>query len=74
MVINRDGIGDSRTEEFCRQNDIEILMRIPYNRKIARLYSDGKPFVEHMPELRQGMLKMFERIRGIVNRGKEAMA
>ncbi len=50
VVINRDGIGDSRVEEYCEEEKIKVLMKIPHDEKIARLYSKGIPFIEQMPE------------------------
>ncbi|MBC2764310.1 MAG: 4Fe-4S binding protein, partial [ANME-2 cluster archaeon] len=49
VVINRDGIGDDRVEKFCMERNIPILMKIPQSEDIARLYSNGKPFVLEMP-------------------------
>jgi MinD superfamily P-loop ATPase len=63
VILNRHGIGDKKTEEFCRNMGIEILMKIPQNLEIARLYSDGIPFIDRMPELRKQMLDMFEKMR-----------
>ena len=62
VAINRQGIGDGKTEEFCRERGIDILLNIPQDMEIARLYSEGIPFVERMPELRERMLEMFEKI------------
>jgi len=70
VAINRHGIGDSKTEEFCRENGIDILIKIPQDREIARLYSEGIPFVEKMPELRERMVEMFERIKERIGKGK----
>ena len=63
VAINRHGIGDERTEEFCRKKGIDILLTIPQDMEIARLYSDGVPFVDRMPELRERILEMFERVK-----------
>lgn len=48
VVLNRDGLGDSRVEDFCRAEGIPVLLRIPDDRTIARLYSEGIPFVKEM--------------------------
>lgn len=50
VIINRDGIGDGKVEEFCAEKRIPVLMKIPHSLEIARLYSDGIPFVVGMPE------------------------
>jgi len=41
VIINRSDIGDSRTEEFCHKQNLDILMTIPFDRKIAEAYSRG---------------------------------
>jgi len=41
VVINRSDMGDDRTEEYCRDEKIEVLMRMPFDRKIAEAYSRG---------------------------------
>lgn len=65
VVLNRDGLGDSRVEEFCRAEGIPILLRIPNDRMIARLYSEGIPFVKEMPGWKEKFEAMFETIRAL---------
>jgi len=50
VIINRDGMGDGKVEEFCAEKGIPVIMKIPHSLDIARLYSDGIPFVLEMPE------------------------
>lgn len=63
VVLNRDGLGNSRVEDFCRAEGIPILLRIPNDRMIARLYSEGIPFVKEMPEWKKRFEDMFETIK-----------
>lgn len=65
VVLNRDGLGDSRVEEFCRAEGIPILLRIPNDRMIARLYSEGIPFVKEMPDWKEKFEDMFETIKAL---------
>jgi MinD superfamily P-loop ATPase len=44
VVINRAGIGDSRVNDFCADEDIPILLEIPDNRLIAEACSRGEVF------------------------------
>ncbi len=62
-IINRAGLGDSRTEEYCLHEGLPVLMTIPFDRRIAQSYSCGIPLVEALPEYRQRFLELFERIR-----------
>lgn len=45
VVINRDGIGDDQVERFCATHDIPVLLKIPHDIEIARLYARGIPLV-----------------------------
>jgi MinD superfamily P-loop ATPase len=53
VVVNFAGIGDRGVYDFCEEQGIPIMMEIPFDRRIAELYSRGVPFVEEMPEWRQ---------------------
>jgi MinD superfamily P-loop ATPase len=68
VIINRSGIGDNRTREYCTKNNIPILLEIPFDRKIAELYSKGIPFVQEMPEWRERFLHLYDDIKERVNK------
>ena len=42
VVINRDGTGCSGVESYCKENDLPILARIPFDRNVAERYSRGE--------------------------------
>jgi MinD superfamily P-loop ATPase len=42
VVINRDGIGNNEVEMYCSENSVPVLARIPFDQKIAALYSKGQ--------------------------------
>jgi MinD superfamily P-loop ATPase len=46
LVIKRCDIGDGGVEAYAKQNGIPVLMRIPFDRTIAELYSRGINIVE----------------------------
>lgn len=52
VVINRAGVGDNKVEEYCLNEGIPVLLQIPLDTQIARLYSQGIPLVEGMPQWR----------------------
>lgn len=66
VVINRDGVGDGKTEQYCQDQGIPILLKIPLDRNIARLYSKGVPLIEGMPEWRKAFVALFQNIEKIV--------
>ena len=41
VIINRDGIGNTEIERYCKKEKISILLKIPERKKIAYLYSKG---------------------------------
>jgi MinD superfamily P-loop ATPase len=63
VVINRDGVGDNKVDEYCQTEDIPVLMRIPQNKEIARLYSVGKPFVVAMPQWKEKFAGLYRLIQ-----------
>jgi len=53
VVINRAGLGnDDKLKDFCRSEDLPVLAEIPFDRKIAEIYSRGGLIVEQIPEYR----------------------
>ena len=68
VVINRDGVGDARVDEYCAAEGIAVLMRIPLLRSIAEAYSKGVPLVETLPEYQERFQELYRRIEGEVAR------
>lgn len=63
VVVNRMGIGDRRVHDYCRNEQIPILLEIPDDRRIAEAYSRGDLIVEALPEYRRLFVQLFEKIR-----------
>lgn len=70
VVLNRYGLGDASVEEYCLAEGIPVLLKIPNERKIAKLYSEGLSFVEVMPEWKVKFQEMFEAIKAQVEETK----
>lgn len=66
VILNRAGVGDGKTEEYCLKENVPILMTISLDTKIAEFYSKGIPLVKGMPEFKDGFMKLFDRIGEIV--------
>jgi MinD superfamily P-loop ATPase len=73
VVLNRAGVGDNSVEEYCRKENIPILLTIPLDTEIARLYSRGITLVEGMPEWKEKFIGLFERIKELVNAGNRSL-
>ena len=62
VVLNRDGVGDDRVERYCRDEEIEILLRVPDDRRIAEAYSTGRMIVDALPEYRERFLDLIDAV------------
>ncbi len=62
IVINRSDIGDDKVDKYCQDNKIPILLRIPFDREIALLYSRGIPMVWEKSEYKEKFRTMFDAI------------
>jgi MinD superfamily P-loop ATPase len=68
VIINRaEEDSDEIIEEFCQEKGIDILLKIPFKREFAHLYSDGIPFVADYPEWKDKFKTVFEQIRGVID-------
>lgn len=65
VIINRGGVGDEKVEQYCREQGIPILLKIPLDRNIATLYSKGIPLIAGMPEWRGVFVTLFQNIKQI---------
>ncbi len=66
LVINRSDMGDDKVKAYAEQEDLPILMEIPFDRRIAEAYSRGKLIVEAMPEWKERFSELYLRIEKIV--------
>ena len=67
VILNRVGVGDGGVEEYCLKESIPVLLTIPLDIEIARLYSRGVTLVEGMPQWKQSFLGLLDKIREIVD-------
>ena len=68
VVVNRAGVGDKKVYEYCNKEGICILMEIPYERRMAELYSKGVPFSLEMPEWVDKFQMLYSKIKGLATR------
>ncbi|NLX18571.1 MAG: P-loop NTPase [Desulfobulbus sp.] len=72
LVVNRADIGDKAVFQYAEDEDLPLLLTIPFDRRIAEAYSRGKMMVDELPEWRQQFIELFEKIEQIVKENKEA--
>jgi MinD superfamily P-loop ATPase len=67
VVLNRAGVGDAGVEDYCHKENIPILLTIPLDMEIARLYSRGVSLVDGMPQWKSRFRHLFEDIKETVD-------
>jgi MinD superfamily P-loop ATPase len=61
VVVNRVGIGDARTHDYCNLRDIRIIGEIPDDRRAAEAYSRGELLIDALPHLKEKLWGIFSR-------------
>ena len=65
VVINRSDIGDRQVQDYCKKENIPVLMTIPMDRKIAVAYSKGHTIVETQPAYKKKFLELFRKVENL---------
>ena len=68
LVINRSDIGNNDVRAYADKENLPILLEIPFDRKIAEVYSKGYLIVEKMPEYKEKFLELYNSIENIVGK------
>jgi len=64
VVINRaEADSDYLIEDYCQEEGIKIMLKIPFSRKIAELYSEGIPFVDKLEGWDEKLQQLYQEIR-----------
>ncbi|MBN1691213.1 MAG: ATP-binding protein [Dehalococcoidia bacterium] len=50
VIVNRAVPGEDMVQSYCSRENIPVLLEIPLDRDIARLYSNGQTLAEGMPQ------------------------
>ncbi|HNX82435.1 MAG TPA: ATP-binding protein [Candidatus Omnitrophota bacterium] len=67
VVINRSDIGDGKVDSYCQEENIPILMKIPFSREIAVSYSEGVPIVKKDNSYQDKFINLYLNICAIKN-------
>ena len=67
VVLNRAGNGDKNVIDYCESEYIPVLMTVPLDMEIARLYSRGITLAEGIPAWQKEFIGLFDKITEIVD-------
>ena len=65
VVINRDGIGDEDVERYCEEEGLPILLRIPFDRRIAETGAEARLLIDALPEWKQPFTQLAVDVKGL---------
>lgn len=65
VAINRYGLGNDDVEKYCKDEEIEIVLKLPDDRHIAEAYSTGRMIVDVLGEYRKEFSELYEYITSI---------
>ena len=65
VAINRSDVGNEAVKKYCEGEDIEIVLEIPDDRRIAEAYSRGDMIIHAVPDYRQAFETCWEKIEGL---------
>ncbi len=62
VIINRTGLGNNKVQEYLNNEDISLLLEIPFKKETAKLYATGKIISETDTFFAKQMLAVVENI------------
>jgi len=62
VAVNRADLGDDRVHRFCADQDIEIVLELSNDRRIAEAYARGELLLDTIPDLEEKLSAAWERI------------
>jgi len=64
--INRSTIGDSTVWDYCKEQNIPIILEIPHDRHIARAYSEGILLLKALPQYEEKFTGILEHLQEVL--------
>ncbi|HAQ65578.1 MAG TPA: (4Fe-4S)-binding protein [Bacteroidales bacterium] len=62
VIVNRANLGDDEVYKYLQKGGIPLLMEIPMDREIARVYSEGRMLVDEIPEFQTKFIQLYNTI------------
>lgn len=62
VVINQSDLGDDQVQQYCDGENIQIILEIPNDRRIAEAYSVGKMIIDVLPEYKKAFIDLYKSV------------
>jgi len=62
VVINQSDLGDDQVHQYCDGENIQIILEIPNDRRIAEAYSVGKMIIDVLPDYKKDFEGLYENV------------
>jgi MinD superfamily P-loop ATPase len=62
VAINRYDVGNEEVEKYCEAENIDVIMKLPDDRRIAEVYSTGRMVVDALCEYKERFLGLAQAI------------
>jgi len=62
VIINKAGTNDKIIEKYCKAEKINIILKLPFSRKAAEVYSCGSLLVKELPEYKKIFQTLIKKI------------
>jgi MinD superfamily P-loop ATPase len=70
VVVNREGSGDDRVQEYCQAENITLLPGIPFSRDAAVAGSNGDLLIDSVPDMRGAFSELLSAVLNLVEEVK----
>ena len=71
VLINRYSLGNDDVEKYCKAEGIEIVLKLPDDRRIAEAYSTGQIIVDVLSEYRHQFSELYEYVKSVKARSDD---
>jgi len=66
VIVNRAGLGNGEVYEWLKVKSIPLLMEIPFDKEIARIYSEGKLLAEKKQDYQYQFTRLLKKIKHLL--------
>lgn len=62
VVINKADDNYTQVEKYCKKENVDVILKIPFNKNVAQAYSNGQSIIEVLPEYKDIFSNMINTI------------